>query len=246
MSQYGEDLAWVHHVGYTAHARQTAPGLLRILRAAGIARGERVVDVGCGGGHLAAELLAAGFAVHGVDASESMIHLAQAHAPKGVFEVVALPTKIVPGTAGGLPRARAVVSCGHVLNYLESREDIRRGLIEMAQAVKQGGVLAFDLMTERYCTSRDLSQVHAQVQDDWTLIARFSRPEPHRFERMITIYRNVEGRWRRTDEHHRNISFEADEALDILHQCGIRAQVQDGFGDEHLPEGLVVIVGQAR
>jgi SAM-dependent methyltransferase len=236
---YQADLAWVHHNGYSRHVEQTREGIAVLLREHGIAPGREVLDVGCGGGLLARALLAEGFAVRGVDASPAMIALARATASGAEFDVLRLPL----GRTGRLPTADAVVSTGHVLNYLESAEDIAESLGEMAAAVRPGGMLAIDLMTERFCESRDPSQVHARVEEDWAIVTRFSRPEPRRFDRTITVFRRVDGDWRRSDERHRNVTFEGDAAVSILREHGLTARQRPAFGAEQLPEGLVVLVG---
>jgi SAM-dependent methyltransferase len=235
---YQPDLAWVHHSGYAHHVAITSPGILQLLRDAGLASGALVLDVGCGSGLLACELLRAGYAVHGVDASPAMISLAREHALAATFEVVRLPSS--------LPEADAVVSTGHVLNYLDTPDHIARALAELARAVRPGGVLAIDLMTERFCEARDIREVHARVEDDWAIVTRFSRPAPRRLDRTITVFRRVGDLWRRTDEHHRNLTFEADAALRILRERGIDAQSRAGFGAETLPEGLVALAGVRR
>jgi hypothetical protein len=96
--------------------------------------------------------------------------------------------------------------------------------------------LAIGLMTERYCDRLDLGQVHAKVQDDWAIVTRFSRPEPHRFDGAITVFRREGPRlWRRSDEHHRNRTFDPHEALRILRDNGVDASLRPSFGDESLP-----------
>ena len=52
---YGEDLAYIHDVGFGDFALGAAPGMLEILRRSGI-RGALVVDLGCGSGLWAREL----------------------------------------------------------------------------------------------------------------------------------------------------------------------------------------------
>lgn len=232
---YQPDLAWVHHSGYSQHVAATSPGILRLLREAGLGAGASVLDVGCGSGLLARALLGAGYAVRGVDASPAMIALARMHAPGASFEVVRLPA--------ALPAADAVVSTGHVLNYLDTREDIARALAAPARAVRSRGVLAIDLMTERFCDARDLREVHARVEDDWAIVTRFSRPAPFRFDRAITVFRRAGDLWRRGDEHHRNVTFEAEDALAILRSHGVDARLRTAFGNETLPAGLVVLAG---
>ena len=240
---YRSDLAWVHHVGYAGHVENTQRGIVARLRRHGVASGERVLDVGCGSGLLARVLLAEGYAVTGVDASPAMIELARVHAPGADFRVTGLPTRRRPGADGGLAGADAIVSTGHVLNYLGSRDDVALALTELAAALRPGGLLAIDLMTERFAEARDIRHPHARVEDDWTIITRFSRPGPHRFDREITVFRRVDGVWRRSDEHHANVTFEASEALEVLRMNGVDARCEPAFGDEALPEGLVVIAG---
>jgi SAM-dependent methyltransferase len=243
---YRRDLAWVHHEGYSQHVERVWPGMVRLLRDARLAAGARVLDVGCGSGLLARRLREAGFTVRGVDASPAMIELARAYEGAADFEVVRLPTGRPPGSEAGLPEADAVVSTGHVLNYLDTRDELLQALGELARAVRPGGVLAIDLMTERYAQRPELGPVHAKVQDDWVIVTRFSRPEPHRFDRDITVFRREDGNWRRSDEHHRNVTCDLDEALRVLRDHGIDAQARSAFGAEQLPDGLAVLAGPRR
>jgi 2-polyprenyl-3-methyl-5-hydroxy-6-metoxy-1,4-benzoquinol methylase len=241
---YENDLAWVHHTGYSQHVERCSPGIVRLLRDA-VPAGARVLDVGCGSGLLARRLLAEGYAVTGIDASPAMIELAREHAPGGTFEVVRLPTRAQPGTPRGLPESAAVVSTGHVLNYLDGRE-IRQTLAELAQALRPGGLLAIDLMTDGYAQRAGAQAVHAKVADDWVIVTLFSRPQPERLDRDITVFRRAGETWRRSDEHHRNVAFDVSEALQILRANGVDAQQRPAFGEEALPEGLVVLTGVRR
>jgi SAM-dependent methyltransferase len=240
---YQADLAWVHHHGYSQHARSVAPGIVALLFEHGLSTGARVLDVGCGSGLLARELVAAGFDVEGVDASPAMIALARDYVPQARFEVLSLPTGIVPGTKGGLSLADAVVSTGHVLNYLDTRDAIAQALVEIAQALRPGGALALDLVTDAFAERPDVAEVHARVEDEWAIVTRFSRPALERLDRDITAFVRDGERWRRVDEHHRNVTFDAEEALRILSASGIEALRRESFGTETLPAGMVVLAG---
>jgi SAM-dependent methyltransferase len=239
-------LAWIHHVGYAHHTERTCAGIVRLLRDADLSTGTRVVDVGCGSGLLARKLLAEGFAVYGVDASLAMIELARGYAPGADFDVVRLPTGLATGADGALPEGHAVVSTGHVINYLDSRAEIAQALGELARAVRPGGVLAIDLMTPGFVELHDVNEVHAKVEDDWTIVTRYARPEPWRFDRSITVFRRVRNDWRRSDEFHRNVTFDVSEALNVLRDNGVDAHSRAAFGDEKLPDGLVVLAGVRR
>jgi SAM-dependent methyltransferase len=240
---YQADLAWVHHAGYSHHVERSCEGIVRLLHNAGLSAGARVLDIGCGSGLLARKLLGAGFAVHGVDASPEMIELARSYAPGADFDVMRLPTGLATGVKGALPEADAVVSTGHVLNYLDNRADVARALGEMARAVRPTGVLAIDLMTGRYGETYAVDAISAKVEDDWVIVTRFSQPEPCRFDRMITVFRRVGDSWRRSDEFHRNLTFDVADGLNVLRDNGIDAQCRTAFGDENLPDGLVVLTG---
>ncbi len=243
---YGSDLAWVHHTGYSHHVERTWRGIVALLERGGVAAGAHVLDVGCGSGLLARRLLDAGYAVTGIDASAAMIELARRHAPGATFAVVRLPTDAAQSAGHPLPRVDAVVSTGHVLNYLATREDITMALREIAHALRPAGVLAMDLITDACLDQSDSGDVHAKVTDDWAIITRFVQPESHRLDRMITVFRRTNEQWRRSDEHHRNLTFDADEALRILRDNGIEAEQRGAYGDETLPQGLVVVTGIRR
>jgi len=56
---YQEDLAYIHHVGFSNLARRASPWVLEVLRKADIHEGT-VVELGCGSGILLSALSAAG------------------------------------------------------------------------------------------------------------------------------------------------------------------------------------------
>lgn len=66
MTGYKEDLTYtyIHGAGYTDFVRKAAPALLGFIRRSGFRRG-LVVDLGCGSGDLARELIGAGYDVLG-------------------------------------------------------------------------------------------------------------------------------------------------------------------------------------
>ena len=95
MSGYQEDLAYTHDVGFGDFARNAAPGVLRLLRDRGVADG-LVVDVGCGSGIWARELVDAGYDVLGIDQSAAMIDLARRRVPEAAFRRGSFVTTRLP------------------------------------------------------------------------------------------------------------------------------------------------------
>jgi SAM-dependent methyltransferase len=139
---YGEDLAYIHDVGHAGFALRSAPGILEILRENGIPDGI-VVDLGCGSGLWARELLRAGYGVFGIDISGALVEIAREKAPGAEFRVGSpfeAPT----------PPCDAVTAVGEVLNYLFDPENEERGLEgvfgRVYGALRPGGVFVFDVL----------------------------------------------------------------------------------------------------
>jgi SAM-dependent methyltransferase len=132
---YGADLAYVHDAAFGGWARDAAPFVLARLREAGIEDG-LVVDLGCGSGIWAAELLARGYEVLGVDASAAMLALARSRAPAAAFAQGSLHDVELPPCA-------AITSLGECVNYggPPSLEPLFR---RAHAALAPGGLLVLD------------------------------------------------------------------------------------------------------
>jgi hypothetical protein len=76
-------------------------------------------------------------------------------------------------------------------------------------------------------------------------VTRFDLPSPNRFVRhIVTFLRNDDGTWRRDDERHENVLVDTSRVPALLSTVGVTAEVRASFGDEQLPEGLVVVSGR--
>jgi SAM-dependent methyltransferase len=225
----------VHHLGFGFHADACAPGLLALLEPV---RGGLVLELGCGSGLLTRHLVEAGHQVVATDASPAMLALTRETAPGADVRPLVLPDE-------PLPECDAVVSVGHVLNYLPDEAGIERALAAAADAIRPGGVFALDLCDLRYGELRRGEQPHGRVGEDWAIITRFSRPRPNLFIREIAAFLpNEDGTWRRDDERHENILVDTSAVPTLLAGHGVEARVAPSFGDEALPDGLVAIVGR--
>lgn len=234
---YRESLARVHHEGYGFHADACAPGILALLEPVR-ERGGLVHEVGCGSGLLTRHLVDAGHRVLATDASEEMLSIARGYAPGAEFDYLALPDERVP-------KSDAVVSTGHVLNYLADEASIDRALADLAASLRPDGVLALDLLDHAYGRARMDPPPHAQRTDDWVILTTFPQPEPGRFVREITTFvREVDDTWTRDDEHHQNVLVDTSKVPGLLADHGVEAGIRPSFGTETLPGGLVAIVGR--
>jgi SAM-dependent methyltransferase len=234
---YRRDLALAHHLGFGFHAEACAPGILALL-APVLARGGLVLELGCGSGLLTRDLTSAGHRVIATDASPAMLELARGYAPQADIRRLVLP-------ADPLPRADAVVSVGHVLNYLPDRQAIVAALTAIARALRPGGLLAIDICDLAYGQARRGSPPLGRAGEDWAVITAASLPAPDRFVRQITTFlRNTDGSWRRDDERHDNVLLDTAQVPALLAAEHIEATVTSAFGAEHLPAGLAVLIGR--
>lgn len=237
--QYRGDLAHVHHRGFAGHAAACAPGILDLL-APVRARQGLVLELGCGSGPLTRELLAAGHRVIATDASPGMLEIAAAHLDGADVELRRL---VLPDDP--LPAADAIVSVGHVLNYLPDLDALRRALVAIAGALRAGGVLALDVCDLAYGAARRDAPALGRAGDDWAIITEFSLPSPDRFVRDITTFVPAgDGRWRRDTEHHENVLVDTSTLPALLGEHGVVARVGASFGSETLPRGLHTLIGR--
>jgi SAM-dependent methyltransferase len=234
---YRRDLALIHHRGFGFHALACAPGILALLEPVRSRQG-LVLEFGCGSGLLTRELTAAGHRVIATDASPAMLGLAR-YAP-GSEDIRAL---VLPSDP--LPPADAVVSVGHVLNYLPDERSIAQALTAIARALRPGGLVALDICDLAYGQARHDAPPAARVDDDWAIITQFSLPAPSRFVRQITTFvRADDDTWRRDDETHYNVLIDTARVPAMLAVEGVQVTVASAFGTEQLPTGLRVLIGR--
>jgi SAM-dependent methyltransferase len=241
---YGEDLAWVHDTAFGDFARRAAAGLLALLRRQGCGPPGVVVDLGCGSGIWAEELLRAGYDVYGADASAAMVELARRRAPQATIVLGSFLD--VP-----LPACDAVTALGEVLNYAFDPRAGRGSTLARAfrrahAALRPGGVLVFDLAEPGV---EPAPRRTWQEHPDWALLLEAVEDRPRRrLERRITVFRRLGARaykraepcspregaegnlWRRSHEVHRLRLYERAEVLAGLERAGFRAKVLSGYG----------------
>ena len=235
---YQPDLALVHHLGFGFHADNCAPGILALLEPIRERNG-LVLEVGCGSGLLTRHLVDAGHRVIATDASPAMVDLAKEHA-KGAEGVQVL---VLPDDP--LPEADAVVSVGHVVNYVGEREDVVQAIVAIAGAVRPGGLFAIDVCDLEWAALRANAPGAGKIGDDWAIAVEFAVPAPDRFVRDIaTFLRNDDGTWRRNDEHHENVLLDTSELPALLAPSGLDVKVGTSFGTETLLPGLRTLIGR--
>src|SRR5262245_28294225 len=141
---YDSDLAYIQHHGFSDFARAAGPGVLTILRSAGITSGH-VLDLGCGDGTWLRTLGENGFSATGIDQSASLIEYSAKNAPAAAVRVGSIFK--VP-----FPRCDAITALGEVFSYRPGRGGSPHslgGLFKRAySSLRPGGVLIFDMFVK--------------------------------------------------------------------------------------------------
>jgi SAM-dependent methyltransferase len=234
---YREDLAYIHDAGHAAFALESAPGILEILARNGIRDG-LVVDLGCGSGLWARELIDAGYRVLGIDISEAMIELSRKRVPEAGFRIGSLFEADIPPCA-------AVTAVSEILNYLFDPEKELPDLFRRVyDALAPGGVFTFDVLGPGQvppgATARGF-----RVGEDWAVLSeREEDAEKGTMERRIVSFRKVGEHYRRDDEVHRVRLYDPSELAAELRRVGFEVRTMSAYGGYPLGERHAAFVAR--
>lgn len=114
-------------------------------RELGSLEGQRVLDLGCGGGFVAEALAERGLAVSGVDPSAEAIEAARAHA-RGAS--LGIDYRIASGEA--LPHPSGSFDAVCCLDVLEHVPDLERVAAEAARVLRPGGLFVYDTVNRTW------------------------------------------------------------------------------------------------
>jgi SAM-dependent methyltransferase len=237
-SAYAEDLAFVHDVGFGEFAQRAGPGLLNYIHDAGRSGGT-IVDLGCGSGIWARQLVDAGFDAVGVDISHAMVETASQRVAEATFHVRSF-------LDFEFPNCRGVTALGEVLAYLfdgrNSRHALRRVCQRVYRALEPEGMLIFDL------PEIGLEPHHRRTFFEgpgWTCLVEYDR-EPRRKQllRRIVTYRKVGRAYRRHEELHRVQLYRAADVATMLRGIGFRVRTTRQYGSFPLPPHRIAFLAR--
>ncbi|HXW06827.1 MAG TPA: class I SAM-dependent methyltransferase [Vicinamibacterales bacterium] len=237
---YGPDLARIHHAGFGAFAAAAAPGLIALLRQAGIRDG-LVVELGCGTGIVARALTRAGYRVVGIDRSAAMLRIARRTAPDARFRRATLQR-------ADLPRSRAVLAIGEPLAYVPPAT-LRPALLptfrRIARALEPGGLLVFDLIVP---APRVTGVVRTwRTGPGWAVLSQAIEDRANRLlTREIVTFVGDRGRWRRRTERHVVALYTRREVVAWLRRAGFRTHTARAYGRAALLPQRLAFVARKR
>ncbi len=189
--------------------------------------GGLVVDLGCGSGLWAHELIKAGYDVLGIDQSAAMIEMAKKKAPKARFKKDSfLNVK--------LPLCDAVTSIGECFNYLfdkkNSKTELARLFSRVYNALRPGGLFIFDIVEPGQVTTSTPSMRNLQGQD-WAILLQVNEDsKKNTLMRKMTIFRKAGKLYSRHEETHRLQLYKGSEIAAILRSIGFHVRLIRGYG----------------
>jgi SAM-dependent methyltransferase len=223
-TQYEEDLAYIHHVGFGGFARAAAPAVLSLLQDAGIRTG-RIVELGCGGGVLLSALAAAGYQPIGIDSSEAMLRIARVTAPSAMLIRGSLYDVAIPSCG-------AVIAMGESLNYISAAgafPPTEPLFCRIADALAPNGFLLFDVIVRG--PSAEAPNRSWQAGGDWAVLVDVAPARvPQCITRQITTFRLAGDAYRRSEETHYVHLFAPEELHQQLWRNGFQVQTGHAYG----------------
>jgi SAM-dependent methyltransferase len=246
---YGDDLARVHHAGFSSDASRAAPHLLRVLKKHGVARG-RVVDLGCGTGAWCRALCRAGYDAIGVDGSASMIARARALTPRAAWTRGSAPSFVRASIDDvELEPCRAITALGEVFSYLSpARRRRSRGTIlttlfrRIARALEPGGVLVFDVLVHG---STPMSYRTWRTGPDWAVLVDVREDRRRSLvRREITTFVRAGASYRRRSETHVLRVYRDRGLIRALERAGFTVSTARSYGCVRLAERRLAFVAR--
>lgn len=222
---YKEDLAYIHDIGFSDWAIKSAPGILEIFDRNKITEG-LIVDLGCGSGLSAIELVKAGYRVLGIDISESILDLARIRVPNAEFKLGSV-------FKAEIPACNAVIAIGECFNYLFER---------IYKALIPGGVFIFDIVEPGQVKAGEISQGFREGKDWIVLVEKEEDREQNILTRRIIILRKIEEYYRRDEEIHRQQLYQRTDIAKKLKEVGFEVEILDSYGDYKLPIARVAFI----
>jgi SAM-dependent methyltransferase len=232
---YRDDLAYIHDTGFDFAVRAATPVLLERMRQNGLVHG-LVVDLGCGSGIWAQDLVAAGYDVLGIDISAAMIALCRQRVPQGRFRLQSLLDAAIPACV-------AVTALGEGFNYLFDAGNTDAALSALLRriysALQPGGLLAFDVAVPGRVPGSGSQRSYKEGNDWAVLVSTEEDRARRRLTRHITSFRKVGKLYRRDHEVHELRLLVASELARELRDLGFRVRMHHAYGDLRLPRGWV-------
>ncbi len=188
--------------------------LVKLLKENGVLPPQKILDVGCGTGHVSLSLIERGYRVTGLDQSAAMLDVAAHNAhEKGLFmPLIQADMRDLPQSG----RVNAVTCACDPVNYLTDESEVAEFVQGVQQKLYPGGVLLFDVCTPYYYQNVLATGCYASVEPQAAYILKTSGEG--RISRMfLTLFvQQRNGTYRRDEEEHVLTAFDKETLTALL------------------------------
>lgn len=208
-----DTFAWFYNKYWTEFSADIMPTLQPLLLDQ-LPAGTHILDLCCGTGQMARQLIARGFRVTGVDGSAEMLAYARQNAPEAT---------IIQADARDftLPEPVDVAVClFDSLNHITERAGLESALRCTYAALRPGGLFVFDLnMDEAYKLRWNSS--YSIVEPDHVIAVRARYSPVAREARMtLTMFQEVGEAYQRSDVTFVERAYPQEDVLELLATIG--------------------------
>ena len=193
---------------------ETLPVLEKLLLPH-LTKGIHILDLCCGTGHLAQQLLNYGYKITGIDGSEQMLHYAHENAPEA---------KLILGDARffNLPATFDVItSTTGSLNYIMEVEELKCVFKNVYNALTDNGIFLCHFFSEEEYQSNWNGKVSGDVKDDYAWSTKnIYNSEIKLGQIYLTVFSLVEETWQRLDKTISERCYAEEEIMSALETAG--------------------------
>ena len=218
-----------------------------LLQAGGVVSDQSILDCACGTGEITLRLHRAGYRMTGADVSERMLEQAQQKARKAGARI-AFVRQPMQSLSVHKPVSAITCACDGV-NYLLSLEDVQKFFICASRALKDEGLLLFDI-SSAYKLEKILGgQTFGEDEPECTYLWQNCFDEKTRLLEMRLSFFTPDGRgaYKRFDERHVQQAHTVTELSSLLEQTGFTLEgVYDAFTKNVIKENSERIQFVAR
>jgi ubiquinone/menaquinone biosynthesis C-methylase UbiE len=194
--------------------KETLPVLEKLLLPY-LTKGVHILDLCCGTGHLAEELLKQGYKITGIDGSEQMLHYARENAPEA---------KLILGDARyfNLPVSfDAVVSTTGSLNYVMNIEELESVFNNVYHTLTDNGIFLCHFFLEEEFKLNWNGKISGDVKEDYAWATKNIYNSENKLGQIyLTVFSLIEKTWQRLDKVISERCYAKEEILSALESAG--------------------------
>jgi SAM-dependent methyltransferase len=178
--------AWLYNKSEALMACQRLMPRLKKLLLPHLPKEAQILDLCCGTGQLAQQLIARGYQVTGLDGSEKMLHYARENAPNAQFILGDARCFEFPSTFD------AVICTDSALNHIMSLEELKSVFRHVYATLKEDGLFFFDLGLENRYSNIPVNEGKLENEYAWAIGETYN-PEEKTGTFTVTIFQPISG-----------------------------------------------------